>query len=89
MYKVQKEIELDAAVRNALNSNEIRISDESTIRNQLANFIENDSIIAVELNKLKSDLKESEQLIRQTQSVENAIKAELEHVRNENQKNEA
>lgn len=89
MYKVQKEIELDAAVRNALNSNEIRISDESTIRNQLANFIENDSIIAVELNKLKSDLKESEQLIRQTQSVKNVIKAELEHVRNENQKNEA
>ena len=75
--------------RNALNSNEIRISDESTIRNQLANFIENDSIIAVELNKLKSDLKESEQLIRQTQSVKNVIKAELEHVRNENQKNEA
>ena len=86
MYKVQKEIELDAAVRNALNSNETRISDESTLRNQLAKFIENDSIISVELNKLKSDLKESEQLIGQAQSVENALKSELEHVRNENQK---
>lgn len=86
MYKVQKEIELEAAVRNALNSNETRISDESTLKNQLAKFIENDSIIAAELNKLKSDLKESEQLIGQAQSVENAIKSELEHVRNENKK---
>jgi chromosome segregation ATPase len=82
MYKVQKKIELEAAVKNVLNSN----PDESNLRNQIAKFIENDSVITGELNKLKSDLKESELLIDQAQTVEKAIKSELDRVLIENQK---
>lgn len=86
LYKVQQEIELESAVRNALNSNQNRITDESQMRNELAKFIENDSVITGELNKLKADLKESELLIGQAQTVEKALKSELDCARMENQK---
>lgn len=86
MFRVQKEVELEAAIRNQTVTNESRVSEDSTLKLQIAKFIESDALVRAEMNKVRSDLKRSEIAIRQSTVLENELKSQLETLQDENKR---